>query len=262
MYSNLVVATGAGCLSLGWNSFQQLDHSMIYAFITFCSTLAIYNYQRLYKAATIVGTSPWLEWVRKHRTFLIILTALTALTGISLLILVLSMKLSIVLFLFGMMLVAVLYVIPIRGFVLRELPGLKAILVAVVWTGFIVAFPMMNEHQPIQLHFKELMAFFCYFLALTIPFDIRDLKYDKPAQRTIPQLAGTLGSKVVSILLLGVFVLIIANINTEMRYNVIFYAGLLTSGLLIFFTKPNRPEWYFALIDASMIVVGFAFLTI
>lgn len=262
MYSNLVVTTGAGCVSLGWTSFQQLDHSIIYAFIAFCSTLAIYNYQRLYKAATIVGTSPWLDWVRKHRTFLIILTALTALMGITLLILILSMKLSVVLFLLVMMLVAVLYVIPIRGKILRELPGLKAILVAVVWTGFIVAFPMMNEHQPIQLHLKELMAFFCYFLALTIPFDIRDLKYDKPQQLTIPQLAGTLGSMVVSILLLGAYALIIANINNEMRDNVVFYAGLLSSALLIFFTKPNRPEWYFALIDASMIVVGVSFLTI
>lgn len=262
MYSNLVVATGAGCVSFGRASFQQLDHSILYALIAFCSTLAIYNYQRLYKASTITGSSPWLEWVRKHRTFLIILTALTALTGTTLLILILSMKLSKVLFLLGMILVAVFYVIPIRGFVLRELPGLKAILVAAVWTGFIVAFPMMNEHQPIQLHFKELMAFFCYFLALTIPFDIRDLKYDKPQQLTIPQLAGTLGSKVVSILLLGVFAAIIAKINNEMRDNVVFYAGLLTSGLLIYFTKPNRAEWYFALVDASMVMVGVSFLTI
>jgi len=261
VFSNLVVSTGAGFLSFGWTSFQQVDHSLIYAFIAFCSTLAIYNYQRLYKASTIDGTSHWLEWVRKHRTFLMILTLLSGLTGSILLILILSCTFSIVLFLLGMIIVAVLYVVPIRGFVLRELPGLKAILVTVVWTGFIIAFPLMNEHQPIQLHWRELTAFFCYFLALTIPFDVRDLKYDKPQQRTIPQLAGTLGSKVVSILLLVVFVLIIAKINNEMRDNVVFYTGLLTSVLLIIYSKPNRPEWYFALIDASMIVVGVSFLT-
>jgi len=222
--------------------------------------MAIYQYQRLYKAFKISSSSPWLDWVRKHNGFLIVLTLICGLAGSALLILIISWKPFTLILLFTMILIAVLYVIPIRGFVLRELPGLKSVLVASVWTGFIIAFPLMNEHRPLQLHAQELLAFFCYFFALTIPFDIRDLKYDKPHQRTIPQLLGTSFSKVISILLLGVFILNIAKINNEMRYNELFYTGTIMAGTLILFTNNRRDEWYFALIDGSMILVGMAFL--
>jgi hypothetical protein len=220
------------------------------------TTLAVYNYQRLYKSSVIQGSSPWLDWVRKNRTLLILLTALTGLTGAVLLILIVSMKLSIVVFLFTLILVSVFYVIPIRGFVLREFPAFKSVLVSFVWTGFLIAFPLINEHQPLRLHALELIAFFSYFFALTIPFDIRDLKYDKLQQRTIPQLLGVPLAQLTSILLLGVFLWITAKINNEMRYNILFYIGSFMAGTLILMTHTRRSEWFFALIDGSMIVVG------
>ncbi len=156
-------------------------------------------------------------------------------------------------------LVSLIYVVPFRKKSLREIAYLKSPLIAFVWTTIIIAFPWVNEYGISSTIFPELLAYFYYFVALTIAFDIRDLEYDFPTQKTTPQVVGIRRSKVFSILLILLFTSIIAIVNENMRYNVVFYIGSISSILLILGINKQRKEGYYALIDASMMVIGLSY---
>lgn len=155
--------------------------------------------------------------------------------------------------------VSLIYVVPFRKKSLRELAYLKSPLIAFVWTAIIIALPWVNEYGFSSTIFPELLAYFYYFVALTIAFDIRDLEHDFPTQKTTPQMVGITRSKVFSVVLISLFILIIAIVNENMRYNPFFYTGAMISLLLILGINNNKKESYYALIDASMMVIGLSY---
>ena len=155
--------------------------------------------------------------------------------------------------------VSLIYVVPFRKKSLREIAYLKSPLIAFVWTTIIIAFPWVNEYGISSTIFPELLAYFYYFVALTIAFDIRDLEYDFSTQKTTPQMVGITRTKVFSGVLILLFILIIAIFNENMRYNIVFYGGSLLSLLLILGINKQRKEGYYALIDASMMVIGLSY---
>ena len=155
--------------------------------------------------------------------------------------------------------VSLIYVVPFRKKSLREIAYLKSPLIAFVWTTIIIAFPWVNEYGISSTIFPELLAYFYYFGALTIAFDIRDLEYDFPTQKTTPQVVGITRTKVFSVVLISLFTFIIAIINENIRYNIVFYCGSILSILLILGINKQRKEGYYALIDASMMVIGLSY---
>lgn len=155
--------------------------------------------------------------------------------------------------------VSLIYVVPFRKKSLREIAYLKSPLIAFVWTIIIIAFPWVNEYGISSTIFPELLAYFYYFGALTIAFDIRDLEHDFSTQKTTPQVVGITRTKVFSGVLILLFILIIAIFNENMRYNIVFYGGSLLSLLLILGINKQRKEGYYALIDASMMVIGLSY---
>ena len=155
--------------------------------------------------------------------------------------------------------VSLIYVVPFRKKSLREIAYLKSPLIAFVWTTIIIAFPWINEYGISSTIFPELLAYFYYFVALTIAFDIRDLEHDFKSQKTTPQVVGITRTKVFSVVLISLFILIIAIVNENMRYNIVFYCGSILSILLILGINKQRKEGYYALIDASMMVIGLSY---
>lgn len=85
-----------------------------------------------------------------------------------------------------------LYAIPFyKSMNLRSLSGAKIYIIALVWMGVAVLVPM--EYHNIGLNTKAIYQcaeIFLFVIALTLPFEIRDLKYDDSALGTIPQKLG------------------------------------------------------------------------
>ena len=117
-----------------------------------------------------------------------------------------------------------LYSLPvILGRSFRQIPVLKLITIGVSWSLLAVILPRIMEH-PVTIEDSNLsliyenwngnfvlLAIFEYSLfviALCIPFEIRDLKYDSPQLRTLPQLTGVKNSKFVGFALLIICALI------------------------------------------------------
>ncbi|MEX0314208.1 MAG: hypothetical protein AB3N18_08520, partial [Allomuricauda sp.] len=86
-----------------------------------------------------------------------------------------------------------LYAIPLlpKNKNLRSLGGFKIYVVALVWVGFTVFLPVLDQDIPISW---DIWVSFCQrfilVLVLLLPFEIRDLRWDSTQLKTLPQVFG------------------------------------------------------------------------
>jgi hypothetical protein len=142
---------------------------------------------------------------------------------------------------------------------LREISLLKAPLVALVWTGILVVFPQLKSMHFTPDFMAFALAFFCYFLALTIPFDVRDLSLDATTHDTIPMVLGVGKSRCLAVILLVISILIIAKINQNSWLMFLLIPSYAITAVFILATNEYRREVFYAGLDATMVLVGIAF---
>lgn len=161
---------------------------------------------------------------------------------------------------------SLLYVLPIfpKNRRLRDFHGIKIFLIAFVWAWVATVIPFTNAAffpMPISgIYFAEK---FIFILAITIPFDIRDLEIDK--ESGVKTLASLLGKKkavqLTLILLIMHFLLIVANATTGF-YDPWHTSALIVSNLLTLFViqkslRKKHDDWFSGWLDATMILQGF-----
>ncbi|MBN2868139.1 MAG: hypothetical protein JXK08_05670, partial [Flavobacteriaceae bacterium] len=89
---------------------------------------------------------------------------------------------------------------------LRQISGLKVYIIAAVWAFTTVVLPILNNHQELTTKvWITVLQNFVFVLALMIPFEIRDLKFDSIKLATIPQQIGVKKTKILGVLLLLIF---------------------------------------------------------
>lgn len=100
-----------------------------------------------------------------------------------------------------------LYALPLKNRKnLRAIGGIKVFVIALIWAGVTVLFPIIDAGAPVPPDSIFLLAQrFFFVLVLLLPFEIRDLKYDPPELRTLPQKFGVDNTKFLG---LGLLVLI------------------------------------------------------
>lgn len=104
--------------------------------------------------------------------------------------------------------ITALYALPVlpkhKNF--RSLSGLKILIVATVWAGTTVILPVLAQGVFISWDVRvETFQRFLLVLVLLVPFEIRDLKYDRPELNTLPQRFGVQGAKTTGIVWACVF---------------------------------------------------------
>lgn len=255
IYANVVVSTAASVLCAGFCHLLGIDTANSYGLFVFFATLAVYNGQRIFKAEQPIQT-PWLIWVgsnKKALTFLVIAAFLGAMVLFVLLQKWNGAALSFVAIAGA---ISVLYVWRVNGRSLREIPYLKIHLIAFAWTFLLILFPLLNEG--IKGNVLAIGgAHYAYFLAIAIPFDIRDLKYDLPAQKTVPQVIGVRAAKVLSSTLLLLYGCMMAFLFPNLISNGFFYGAMAVQLLLILNMNEQRSDGYCAgAIDGSIVLVG------
>ena len=93
----------------------------------------------------------------------------------------------------------VLYAIPMLPHLkrLRSWGGLKIFIVALVWAGTTVVLPVLSNSGPSFLDICiTSVQRFLFVLILLVPFEIRDLIYDSPELKTLPQRYGVARTKI------------------------------------------------------------------
>lgn len=131
---------------------------------------------------------------------------------------------------------------------LRSISGLKIYVIAAVWSGVTVLLPLINNDY--TLNYDVGITFiqrFIFVIALMLPFEIRDMKYDSLKLSTIPQRIGIAKTKIIgALLLVGFFVL--EYLKDDININGILVKSAITVITLIFvlLAYKNQSKYYSA----------------
>jgi hypothetical protein len=138
------------------------------------------------------------------------------------------------------------YIFSIKELSVREIPGMKAFWIVLVWTFLAIILPKIiyNSFQWYDLHY------FILFFALSIPGDIRDYEKDKPSMKTIPQILGIRKAETLFYSVIVLFLLL----NNRNIFEIV---------LIIFIVlKLFRSRFYFRyeLLDGLLFILGINYL--
>ena len=159
------------------------------------------------------------------------------------------------LFMIPLTLVALSYAAPIirrktQLIRIREIGLWKIFLIAIVWTGMTVILPAVQHEGMQQLTDPRSWWLAAergiFILAITIPFDIRDLVNDaKKGVRTIPSSIGTFRAILLSLLLLALLLFLVW---WRLGLGGPLFHGYLISTLItmlgVSYATPNRSDMY------------------
>jgi 4-hydroxybenzoate polyprenyltransferase len=161
-------------------------------------------------------------------------------------------------------LISFLYIFRLKGKNLRDIPNLKIHLIAFSWVFVLILFPFLVRFYVTEDFIRPFIALilghYFYVVAVTIPFDIRDLKYDKEKQKTIPQRAGVNGAKMIAIGLLLVSAIFLTGLTPIRVDNYWFYAAILVQIILVLAMNTKRSDIYCAgWVDGAIALLGLAY---
>ena len=148
----------------------------------------------------------------------------------------------------GLIFLTGLYALPVlpKAKNLRSWGGLKIFVVALVWAGATVLLPVLSANRFISWDISvETFQRFLLILILIIPFEIRDLAYDKAELKTLPQRFGVTNTKI-----FGGFATLLFFFSTFLKDDLsieeLILKGVLflVLGSMIFSTKRNQSKYF------------------
>jgi 4-hydroxybenzoate polyprenyltransferase len=235
--------------------------------LLFCSTLALYNFSILLAKPKKPENSKFarVRWIFSHYRLMITITMIAVM---SILPLVFFLNAASKILLISLAIVSVSYSLPIftihdKRFGLRNIPGVKLFLIAMVWSLSCVLLPILelenSVNASVTLHDSILLIAkrFLFIAAITVPFDIRDLFQDKTNDlKTIPVILGERKSLLVCQGLLLAYLILLFLFTNAIDANFVgLLLTILLSGWLIFRSEWKKDEYYYFLyLDGTMIV--------
>jgi len=159
-------------------------------------------------------------------------------------------------------LISTLYNVPEKSNInsllpLRSVPILKVFLIAFVWAFMSSFLPAISESPDIYTlkNTQVFIGHLFFITAITLPFDIRDLKKDNHSLIiTIPQLIGVKFTKIFAIILLMLFYLVMIPFLNPIY---LFIFILITMGLILFSSTKKQDYYYTLFIDGTIILYFF-----
>ncbi|SNR62175.1 UbiA prenyltransferase family protein [Lutibacter flavus] len=244
VFSNIHVALAGFCITkLSLLKFG-INSNLVPSFVGL-SIIASYNFIRFYEIK-----KKRLSWFKSwfYRNKLLILSL--SIISISVVIYItfftdFNRNSLIILFPFALM--TVFYVVPLfklKGieFSFRYFPAIKIFSIAIAWAGISVFFPLYEAEVTINsIVYFEFIQRVLILIAITIPFDIRDVNSDFKSLKTIPQLIGIEKSKIVGTVLLGLF-LGFSLLNNDYLISDLRIA--LITGFFLWFTSDKKSKYY------------------
>lgn len=234
--------------------FLNLDFDWWLVAFVFFATLFTYNFQRIVKFKTNFPIKTERSiWLQENLKLLKVLCGVGAIACLCLLF-HLSFEAMVTMGLLGV--ISVLYATPFlkNKDSLRDIPRIKIYLIAFTW-AVTALIPILNLNISIPYTDWLLMILekMLYILAITIPFDIRDMHSDQKTKKTIPQTIGEMPAIFLAIAFLLAHTLLAWQIYGDHIMLPLLIANILT-GTAIYFSRSDRHELYFTgLMDAAPI---------
>lgn len=244
VFSNIHVALAGFCITkLSLLKFGV--NTNLVPFFVGLSIIASYNFIRYYEIKA--KRLNWFKsWFYRNKLLILVLSVIS----ISLVIYItfftnFNQNSLIVLFPFALM--TVFYVVPIykfKGieFSFRYFPSIKIFSIAIAWAGISVLFPLVEAEVTINsIVYFEFIQRVLILIAITIPFDIRDVNSDFKSLKTVPQLIGIRKSKIVGTILIVLF------LGFNILNNKYLISDLLIAfitGFFLWFASEKKSRYY------------------
>jgi len=262
LYSNIWIAGSAAALCVYTQyvlcDLFVLDHRALFLFTTCTWLYSLHRYIGLQKVKAINKEDRFFKIKQLQRTIFIIGGISFIISSI--LIFYLTWLEIFVLILPGIL--SMLYVLPIfkGGTRLRDMDYIKVYTIALVWGGLSVLFGAAGPAGCFQssILFTIFIERCLFIFAITLPFDIRDLKIDKLINvKTIPAKIGIPKTKVLCFLLLTICSLLLTGLYFYglLPLNILgihLLTNILTI-LIILLAIHKKHDWYYTgLLDGTM----------
>ncbi len=260
LYSNLFIACCA--VAMTWQTQLLLGHSIGFTPLVgliFCATLVIYALHRL------VGMSKVKEFleVERYRVIQQYRHHIWAYAGLALL----GGTVSFFLVPFSVQIIILIpavlslgYVIPFLGkksLRLRDIDMLKIFLVAGCWAYVTVLLPAAESNMLSSPHIWWMATERSLFVfAITLPFDIRDLKVDGHNQvRTFPAVLGLEKTLSLTGVILMIFSCLVYFNYSDIKIISAMLLSAVSTFIFIWLSPKYRHDYYFTgLMDGTMII--------
>jgi hypothetical protein len=219
---------------------MQLDFDVGWAFwaVVFFGSITGYNFVKYPKVAGL-----------HHRSLTNSLKTIQVFSFVCFLgLLIFSFRLSVgtLLCLLFLGFLTLLYAVPLYAQKnLRSTAGLKVLIVVLVWAGVTVAAPVVEAGAWSLATIMVFVQRMLVVVVLTLPFEIRDYRYDKPQLRTLPHQLGVKQSKLLGYLLVAVVLLLQWGID---RGDISGWLGVIGLAILLilglYFATPRQLRYY------------------
>lgn len=159
-----------------------------------------------------------------------------------------------------------LYAFPVlpRSIKLRDWGLVKIAMVGLVWSISSVFLPVLQTDaiQNWDIYLEGIQRFL-FVVVWMLPFEIRDMKYDKPEQRTIAQRLGIQRTKMVGIILLAIFMTLIG-FKDHMQINAEIIKASIAILLLVLLelTRKDQPRYYSSFVVEALPILWYAGIVI
>jgi 4-hydroxybenzoate polyprenyltransferase len=263
LYSSVFIAIGTvSLIQLNMELVSGKWHLDNYSIFAFFATIFLYSLHRLYGINRVKGFDHEIRFsaIKTYRSH-VMLYCVTGAAGA--LIYFFQLPHLIKLLIVTPAVFSLLYVLPVfpgeRR--LRDFHFIKILAIAFVWAWITSFIPEYIVLGGLDLHqcfsFAERLLF---FIAITIPFDIRDLEVDAGSSvKTIPSTIGISKSKAIAIICLILHLIIVISLSYYGYYlkGILFpYAVLfIVTSTLILLAHPKWSDYYYSgLLDGMMIL--------
>jgi 4-hydroxybenzoate polyprenyltransferase len=263
LFGHIFIALCALAQVLVTYYFFALQPSFIVCSFLFFATIVMYNCSLLLNKPASFKTSKY-KRIRCFFTHQKLNIGITSASVLVLLFLFLRLSIAAKIVVFFLGLVSFAYLVPIcrwqkKTFSLRNISGLKLFVIAFVWAASVVLLPVLQVHTNIPI--SKVMGLwvqkFVFFMAIALPFDIKD-RYDDKAQNinTLPTIYGAKKANLFCFILWIFFTILLFVFNNGV-YKSYFFASLVTIllavWLLLKIKFKNNEYNYFLLLDGILL---------
>jgi 4-hydroxybenzoate polyprenyltransferase len=273
LFSNLFMALCA--VAQGMLTLQIIGSKPIYPLLAllFASTICTYNFSTFLSKPREPQNSSYrrVRWFFAHNKLMVAVSIICTIAVIPLFFW-LSFKSQ--LLLVALSILSVGYSLPVfkwgkKKIGLRNIPGLKSLLITLVWVGSCVVLPMFEAESKQQVSIPTidialiLAKRFLFIGALTIPFDIRDLFQDsKLGLKTIPVMIGEKNAYLFCQFLLAGYMVLLFLFHGNGFNREFFALGFtaLLMGWLIFKSEWEKNEYYYFFYMDGVLVLQYVIL--
>lgn len=206
VYSNIWISFGAVCFGLFCAEVLSFELPLFYILFIFSATLFTYNFQRLVKvyfSSSQTMSGPRVVWIKRNRNLVYFMTVLSGLAS-CFFVWQYVFKVWWLFIVVGFFSLFYVWKLPVLNLNIRSIPGVKIFVLGVTWVlaTQVLPFYLFSLNIDTTKGAVFFIGSFLFMVAISIPFDIRDINLDEDRLKTIPQKIGVPNAKSLAIILL------------------------------------------------------------